>query len=107
MPDIPCPYLGVDVELTDEREAHIQRSHGDLLPRHRALLVQAVTDPEIVLRSRRSPDALILCRRFPNLSGGKFIAAVVAVDAVSQRRWLVTAYISRKLVSGELEWQKS
>ena len=36
MASFPCPYLGGDVELTDERERHIAERHPDLLPEHRA-----------------------------------------------------------------------
>lgn len=32
MRTFPCPYLRGEVELTDEREAHIARTHPDLLP---------------------------------------------------------------------------
>ena len=107
MERIRCAYLDADVELTDQREAHIRQRHADLLPVHRPLLIQAVADPEIVLRSRRFRGALVFCRWFPGLLGGKYIAAVVSADEPSTRRWLVTAYISRKLVSGETAWQKS
>jgi len=29
-----CPYLKGEVELTDEREAHIAHAHPDLLPEY-------------------------------------------------------------------------
>ncbi len=107
MPDIPSPHLGVDVELTDEREAHIQLRHADLLPRHRGLLLQTIADPDIVHSTPRFGDARVFTRWFPDLFGGKHIVAVVLADAHSGRHWLVTAYISRKLVRGEAEWQRS
>jgi hypothetical protein len=31
---LPCPYLGVLVELTDERQRHILLKHPDLLPEY-------------------------------------------------------------------------
>ena len=31
----PCPYLGDEVELSDEREQHIAEHHPDLLPNHK------------------------------------------------------------------------
>ena len=31
----PCPYLGGEVELTEERERHITERHPDLLPEYR------------------------------------------------------------------------
>jgi hypothetical protein len=34
MQTFPCPYLKSEVELTDEREAHIAHTHPDLLPEY-------------------------------------------------------------------------
>jgi hypothetical protein len=36
----PCPYLGSNVELTDEREHHIANHHPDLLPEHRQYIAE-------------------------------------------------------------------
>ena len=33
-----CPYLSAEVELTNEREQHIQETHPDLLPDYRSCL---------------------------------------------------------------------
>jgi hypothetical protein len=35
-----CPYLKTHVELTGEREAHIQEKHPELLPAYRDYLIQ-------------------------------------------------------------------
>jgi hypothetical protein len=35
MTSFPCPYLGGEVELSDERERHIAQHHPDLLPDHK------------------------------------------------------------------------
>jgi len=34
MTKFSCPYLGGEVELSDERERHIAEHHPDLLPDH-------------------------------------------------------------------------
>ena len=39
---LPCPYLGNDVELSDERERHILGHHPDLLPSCHARMVETV-----------------------------------------------------------------
>ena len=35
MATFACPYLGSEVQLTEEREKHIAENHPDLLPEHR------------------------------------------------------------------------
>ena len=35
MATFTCPYLGNEVQLTEEREKHIAEHHPDLLPEHR------------------------------------------------------------------------
>lgn len=107
MASFTCPRLGGEVELTEEREDHIGLAHPDLLPQHTDLLAQTLSDPDLIRRSTRSSDSRLVSRWFPELRGGKHIVAVVVTDSASGRRWLVTAYISRKLVQGDIEWQKS
>ena len=46
MAQIPCPYLHGEVELTEEREAHIAANHPDLLPRHKQRIIIALADPD-------------------------------------------------------------
>jgi hypothetical protein len=71
------------------------------------LLARTLADPDLVRRSTRSGHSRLVSRWFPELLGGKHIVAVVMTDATSGRLWLVTAYISGKLVPGVTEWQKS
>ena len=42
----PCPYLRSEVELTREREKHIQERHPDLLPRYRDRIALTLADPD-------------------------------------------------------------
>ena len=108
MPRFPCPYLHGEVELTDEREQHIADSHPDLLPEHRDLLAQALSDPDNVRRSRRFGNARLFSRRFDTVHGGKHVVVVVVSDAgANGRHWLITAYIARKLAEGDVEWTRS
>jgi hypothetical protein len=108
MTHFPCPYLHAEVELTDEREQHIAESHPDLLPEHRDLLAQALSDPDHVRRSRRFGNARLFSRWFDTLHGGKHVVVVVVSDAAANgRHWLITAYIARKLAEGDVEWTRS
>lgn len=45
MTKLACPYLKTEVELTDEREAHIRAKHPELLPQHRDHLIHTLADP--------------------------------------------------------------
>lgn len=41
-------------------------------------------------------------------SSYKYVAVVVVSDAApTERSWIITAYITSRLINGEIEWQKS
>lgn len=103
-----CPYLGQEVELSQERERHVMAQHPDLLPEHRQHIIETVADPDEVRHSKRFGNALLFSRWFQKLNGGKYVVVVVVSEGgISERSWIVTAYIARKLVEGEIEWKKN
>jgi hypothetical protein len=105
---LPCPYLSADVELTEERQQHIQDNHPDLLPEHIGKIADTRLDPDQILCSSRFSQAQSFVRWFESVRGGKYIVAVVVGDGGrDDRHWIVTAYIARKLSGGVLEWQRS
>jgi len=104
----PCPYLKGEVELTDEREAHIAQTHPDLLPEYLPQLEQTLLDPDEVRRSERMSGARMFYRWFEDVRQGKYVAVVVVSEAASvQRHWIITAYMTHRLMNGDVEWQKS
>ena len=103
----PCPYLGGEVELTDERERHIAERHPDLLPAHRDRLAETLADPDDVRRSRRFGDARLFSRWFDSVRGGKHVVVVVVSESGRLRHWVITAYIARRLAEGEVEWVRT
>ena len=106
MPVFPCPYLQSVVELTDERLAHIVCSHPDLLPDYLAQVEQTLADPDQVRRSVRMSAARLFCRWFDNVRQGKYIVIVVVSEALPvERHWVITAYITRRLANGVIEWK--
>jgi hypothetical protein len=108
MTRIPCPYLGIEVELTDQREQHIAENHPDLFPEHRDYIADALANPDQVLRSSRSSNARLFSRWYNDLHGGKHVVVVVMSDpAPSVRHWVITAYITRKLTGGRIEWTRN
>ena len=103
-----CPYLSAEVELTDERAQHIRANHPDLLPEHRSCVANTLADPDQVRRSRHFANARLLSRWFEPLRGGKYVVVVVVSDLSPKgRHWIITAYISRRLAEGDIEWARS
>lgn len=103
----PCPYLRGLVELTDEREAHIVQTHPDLLPDHIERIGEVLADPDRVRRSTRMNSARLFSRWFDNVRQGKHVVVVVVSEGTAvKRHWIITAYLARRLASGEVEWSK-
>ncbi|MDA2924684.1 hypothetical protein MYX65_08530 [Acidobacteria bacterium AH-259-L09] len=108
MTRFPCPYLKGEVELTEERERHIGGRHPDLLPEHRERIAETLADPDQVRRSIRFGSAMSFSRWYTDLRRGKHVVVVVVSGLdLSERHWIITAYIARKLAEGEVEWRRS
>jgi hypothetical protein len=104
----PCPYLKGEVELTDEREAHIAHTHPDLLPEYLTQIGQTLADPDQVRRSTRMGAAWLFYRWFEGVRRGKYVVVVVVSQATpTERHWIITAYMTRRLANGEVEWHKN
>ena len=105
---LSCPYLAVEVELSEEREGHIRDHHPDLLPEHRGRIIETVDDPDQVRRSSRAGNARLFTKWFADLRGGKYVIVVVIRNPGRETHpWIITAYLARKLAEGATEWQKS
>jgi hypothetical protein len=108
MATFACPYLGSEVELTEEREKHIAENHPDLLPEHWDNIVGTLAQPDEVRRSARFAGARLFSKWYAGLHGGKFVVVVVVAEAgPSSRNWIVTAYLARKLAGGNIEWKET
>ena len=102
-----CPYLKREVILTDERYDHIKKQHPELLPDYESAVKEAVIDPDSVRKSSRFQNARMFTKYFDNIRGGKYTVVVVVSDTQpEQRDWIITAYITRKLSDGVIEWEK-
>ena len=94
----PCPYLRAEVELTEEREGHIAERHTDLLPEHRARLVETLAAPDQVRRSVRFGSARLFSRSYTDVPRGNHLVVVVVSEPDATRRhWIIAAYLARKL----------
>ena len=108
MSKFPCPYLKGNVELTKERERHIAKRHPDLLPKYRKKMIETIAQPEQIRRSKRFGNAKLFSRWYTDVRKGKYVVVVVVSepDAMS-RHWIITAYLTRRLVEGEVEWKRN
>jgi hypothetical protein len=103
-----CPFFCGEVELTEERERHIAEHHPDLIPEHRSKIETTLADPDQVRRSSRFREAKLFSRLYTDLRGGKHVVVVVVSDeAPPRRRWVITAYMTRRLAEGEVEWKRA
>ena len=103
-----CAYLEADVKLTDEREQHIAENHPDLLPEYHDRIAPTLADPDEVRLSTRFSSAHLFTRWYNDLLGGKHVVVVVVTEAEPDiRHWIITAYITRRLARGEVEWRRS
>jgi hypothetical protein len=107
MPDpapnrFPCPWLGRDVELTTERELHIEQRHPEVL-RNRTRLAETLAEPDRVRRSDEDPSILLFSRWYTDVGRGRHIVVVVVDQSrAPARSWIVTAYRARRIPRGEV-----
>lgn len=103
-----CPYLGDPVEMSEERERHIAEKHPDLLPEHKQRIISTLQAPDQIRRSIWGGNARLFSRWFPDLFGGKHVVVVVVSQTgAPARHWIITAYLTRRLAEGVVEWTRS
>ncbi|MCP4167094.1 MAG: hypothetical protein GY759_14575 [Chloroflexi bacterium] len=86
---------------------HIAERHPELLPDHFDRIEDTLNDPDEVRRSSRFGNARLFSRWFDSVRGGKHVVVVVVSDGIpDDRDWIITAYISRKLSGGTVEWKR-
>ncbi len=93
-----CPHLNSEVEFTDERMDHIASRHPELMPEHRLLFKQVLENPDRIRSSTRFSDARMFSKFFNNLRGGKHVVVVVVSDRSADRHWIITAYITSRII---------
>ena len=91
-----CPALGRRVELTDEREEHIEFRHPDLLPEHLEELQLAVENPQHIGYSILDGN-LMVARWTDRIRGGRYVIVVIAEHPPFDRHWIVTAFLDRRI----------
>ena len=104
----PCPHLEAEVELSDERAAHIRSRHPEVLPTFVDRIGCVLLHPDAVRRSARTANARLFSKWYDGDPEGKHLVVVVVSDVGPPRRhWIVTAYVARKLAAGDIQWPTS
>lgn len=89
--------LGKDIELTPERKNHILLYHSDLKP-YFSKVVKVLLEPSEIRISKSDAAVLLFYKHFAKILSGKYI--VIAVKSNS-RSFILTAYLSNRILSGE------
>jgi hypothetical protein len=97
----PCPYLNQLVELTEERYQHILIAHPGTLPDYLTQLEATLENPDLIRRSDRDPDALLLSKWFEDIRSGRYLVVVVIAQTEPERAWIVTTDTARKIKGGQ------
>ena len=79
-----------EVELTDEREKHILEHHPEVRA-YRKYFTEAIAQPNLIRRSKYDLKVLI----FYYLVRKQYLAVVIKTN---QRNFILTAYITNKLI---------
>ena len=77
------------------------------MPRYKALVAQTLAEPDRVRRSQRASGTQLFSRWYPEINGGKNVVVVVMSEEAAGRRWVMTAYLARRLAGGDVEWTRS
>ncbi|MEO1068866.1 MAG: PBECR2 nuclease fold domain-containing protein [Cyanobacteria bacterium J06638_6] len=101
----PCPFLGSEVELTQEREQHIAETHPGTLPDYLDQLAETLISPDQVRFSARDERALLFSKWFTTIRTGRYLVVVVVSDTDPKRYWVITTYTARRLSGGKVVWQ--
>lgn len=94
--------IAKDIELTSERKAHILLYHPDLKP-HFSKIKKVLLKPDEIRISKSDQSVLLLYRYFDNIDLNKYIVVVVKIN---ERKFILTAYLSDRILSGEKYVQK-
>lgn len=94
--------INAGVELTPERKAHILLYHPDLKP-HFFKIKKVLLAPDEVRISKSDQAVLLFYRYFANINLNKYVVVVVKIN---ERKFILTAYLSNRILSGEEYVQK-
>lgn len=99
-----CPYLGTEVQLSDNRLRHIRTDHDGLPADLNTCIAGSLASPDLIIRKPQQADAIQFYRWYYDLN--KYMVVVVIVDT-GPRYWVVTAYVAHRTQRGETVWSRN
>lgn len=97
-------YLNRHIRLTDERFEHILE-HPEMVE-FIDDIEEVIKNPEIVIQSKSDINVEIYSyKKLTQLFGIKWLCVVVKITNVDG--FIITAYISRNLINGEILWERN
>jgi hypothetical protein len=90
------------IELTQERKNHIFEFHPDI-KEYFSKISRVLKDPDQIRKSKHDPEVLLFYKYFANIRGGKYLAVVVKVN---KRNFILTNYLTDKIITGEKIYEK-
>lgn len=91
--------FGKKIRLTKERWHHIQERHPEVRP-HLNKIKATLQNPDVIIRNRYNPDEKYYHKYFKSLDN--YLIAI----AQDKKKFVITAFISRKIKRGEILWRK-
>ena len=71
-------------------------------------MVETLAAPDQVRRSVRFGNAKLFSRWYTDVKRGKHVVVVVVGEPdATNRHWIITAYLTRRLIEGEVERKRS
>lgn len=92
-------FLNEVIELTDERFNKIKRSHPEVIADLMSQLEAVIVEPDFVILKMQQ---FKLVRRVVYRGKMQWLVVIVNYDKPLNRYWVVTAYISRLPMKGEI-----
>ena len=89
--------LGKGFVLTSERKQHILIYHPDIKP-YLSKLKEVFLEPGDIRVSESDESVLLFYKHFAKIKQGKYIVGVVKINS---RSFVLTAYLSNRILSGE------
>jgi len=94
--------IGKIIELIPERKNHIFEFHPDVKA-HFAKVSKVLESPDQIRKSKYDPEVLLFYKYFANIKEGKYLTVVVKID---KRSFILTSYLTDKIITGEKIYEK-
>jgi len=85
------------IELTPERRNHIIEYHPDIAA-YLSKIGETLKSPSQIRRSRHDAEVMLFYKHFTDIKKGKYLVVVVKIN---ERNFVLTCYLTDKIITGE------